>query len=61
MYNNIIDEQYTITIINFRGSENRTLSKQSGGIIPFDEGNSDYQRYLKWIEQGNEATIVDNR
>ena len=61
MYNNIIDEQYTITIINFRGTENRTLSKESGGIIPFDEGNSDYQRYLKWVEQGNEATIVDNR
>jgi hypothetical protein len=23
--------------------------------IPFDEGNSDYQTYLKWLAEGNEA------
>ena len=21
--------------------------------IPFDEGNTDYQEYLKWLEEGN--------
>jgi hypothetical protein len=61
MYNQSINESYTITIVTVKGSEIRTLSKDSCGIIPFDEGNSDYQRYLKWVEQGNEATIVDNR
>jgi hypothetical protein len=60
MYNQTINESYTITIVSIRGSEIRTLSKDSGGLIPFDEANSDYIQYLKWVEQGNEATIVDN-
>lgn len=25
--------------------------------IPIDEGNSDYQRYLQWVEEGNVADI----
>ena len=24
-------------------------------FIPFDEGNRDYQEYLKWVAEGNEA------
>jgi hypothetical protein len=24
-----------------------------GAYIPFDDGNTDYQQYLKWIEEGN--------
>jgi len=24
-------------------------------FIPFDEGNTDYQEYLAWISEGNEA------
>ena len=28
-------------------------------IIPFDEGNIDYQEYLKWVSEGNEAEILD--
>ena len=23
-------------------------------FIPFDESNTDYQAYLKWLEEGNE-------
>ena len=61
MYNSPILESYTIKIETFRGAELRTLSKASGGVIPFDENNYDYQNYLKWLSQGNEATIVDNR
>jgi len=25
--------------------------------IPFDPNNSDYQQYLKWLEEGNEPEI----
>ena len=24
-------------------------------FIPFDEGNTDYQAYLAWVAEGNEA------
>jgi hypothetical protein len=27
--------------------------------IPYDEGNSDYQAYLKWVAEGNEATVIE--
>lgn len=27
--------------------------------IPFDEGNRDYQEYLKWVEEGNTPEPAD--
>ena len=27
-------------------------------IIPIDEGNSDYQRYLRWLENPEAETIL---
>jgi hypothetical protein len=24
-----------------------------GTLIPFDSGNTDYQKYLEWLEEGN--------
>ncbi len=27
--------------------------------IPFDEGNTDYQAYLKWVAKGNTAEAAD--
>ena len=27
--------------------------------IPFDEGNTDYQEYLKWLEEGNTPLPAD--
>jgi hypothetical protein len=28
-------------------------------FIPFDEGNRDYQEYLKWVEAGNTPLPAD--
>lgn len=30
-----------------------------GASIPADEGNLDYQRYLSWVDQGNDPLPVD--
>jgi hypothetical protein len=28
--------------------------------IPFDEANTDYQAYLKWVSEGNTAEEITN-
>jgi len=30
-----------------------------GACIPFAEDNTDYQQYLKWLEEGNQPLPVD--
>jgi len=41
-------------------SNNPTMVLRSDGAsIPMDERNPDYQEYLKWVENGNVAQIID--
>ena len=37
-------------------TENKVIKRISdNAFIPMDEANTDYQEYLKWVAEGNEA------
>ena len=38
---------------------NSVIDLQSGFIIPFDAGNTDYQAYLAWLAEGNTPLPAD--
>ena len=48
--------KYKITI-GF--GETEFIQREDGATIPKDEANLDYQEYLKWLEEGNEADPAD--
>jgi len=35
------------------------LRKEDNAYIPFDEANTDYQKYLKWVAEGNTPEAAD--
>lgn len=41
-------------------SEDGTIVRSDGSFIPKDPLNYDYCAYLKWIEDGNVATLPSN-
>ncbi len=43
---------------NFEG-ESRSVLRSDGWSIPFDPDNTDYQAYLKWLEEGNTPEPAD--
>jgi hypothetical protein len=49
--------EYTYTEIFNRDNLLQCINRSDGWSIPIDPANSDYQRYLRWLENPN---AVDN-
>jgi hypothetical protein len=43
--------KYQETINPITGEVNKTVMRSDGALIPCDEGNSDYQAYLKSLDE----------
>jgi hypothetical protein len=42
-----------------RFNQTSVIRLSDNAIIPFDLSNTDYQTYLKWLEQGNTPLPAD--
>jgi hypothetical protein len=45
-------------MITYKLQENSVL-RSDGWSIPFDPANTDYQKYLQWLSEGNEPLPPD--
>jgi hypothetical protein len=43
----------------YRGAAQSIRRCEDGACIPFDPANTDYQAYLKWLEEGNAPIGAD--
>jgi hypothetical protein len=47
-------------INNLDIGEPTSVRRSDGWGIPFDPANTDYQTYLKWLEEGNTPLPAEN-
>jgi hypothetical protein len=51
---------YKQPIKDFNGNIFGIIRTTDGACIPFDPANTDYQAYLKWLEEGNTPLPAEN-
>ena len=49
----------TYKLVNDLEGNPRNVFRSDGWAIPFDPANTDYQAYLKWLEEGNTPLPAD--
>jgi hypothetical protein len=50
---------YKLLPKDFSGKDGGVLRLSDNAGIPFDPANTDYQAYLKWVEEGNTPLPAD--
>lgn len=50
---------YKLTKDIFSTEASSVVRLSDNACIPFDPDNTDYQEYLKWLEEGNEPLPAD--
>jgi hypothetical protein len=50
---------YKLSPLNLNGQQESVIRTTDGACIPFDPANTDYQAYLKWLEEGGVPTPAD--
>jgi hypothetical protein len=52
--------KYKLVANKYTGTPTTVIDLEGGWCIPFDPANTDYQQYLKWLEDGNNPEAAEN-